>query len=68
MKIWRREYGQVTNYDELISHIEEMGETEKNKHDVWHVIHQLETRFNSADWKKVKSGGELEERRKTDQN
>ncbi len=38
---------------ESISHIEEMvGETEKNKYDVQHVMHQLETRFNPADVQK----------------
>ncbi len=38
---------------ESISHTEEMvGETEKNKHDVQHVMHQVETRFNPADVQK----------------
>ncbi len=29
-----------------------VGETEKNKYDVQHVMHQLETRFNPADVQK----------------
>ena len=47
------------------SHMKIVGETEKNMHDVQHVVHQLETRFTLADVQKSDRGEKkLEERRK----
>ena len=50
-KVWAGD--ELKFLKESISHIEEMvGETEKDLHDVDHVMHQLETRFNPAEVEK----------------
>ena len=54
---------------ESISRMEEMvDETENDLHDVEHVMHQLETRFNPADVEKSEKRKRVRRAKETDQN